>query len=128
VKNRGELKVRLIGVELHFDDLQRGKQFYGDALGFELLDEEEGRYARFDAGERFVCLERKGSESYPSRDKAVVFLEVPNLADAIRCIGEEKIVAKKPLAEGRRRPWAVIHDPEGYNIVLVEAPPQESAA
>jgi predicted enzyme related to lactoylglutathione lyase len=116
-----KLDVRLVGVELYFDDPQQGKQFYSNVIGFELLDEEEGHYARFDAGESLVCLERRGSEPYPSRDKAVLFLEVSNLADAVRCIGEEKIVATKPPGEGRRRPWAALHDPEGYNIVLVEA-------
>jgi len=123
-----KLNARLIGIELYCDDLQQGKQFYGDVLRLDLLDEEEGHHARFGAGESFVCLERKGSESYPSRDKAVVFLEVPNLADAVRSIGEEKIVATKPLGEDRRPPWAALHDAEGYNIVLVEAPQCPSTA
>jgi predicted enzyme related to lactoylglutathione lyase len=121
MQNRDKLNARFIGVELYFDDLQQGKQFYGNVLGLTLLDEEEGHYARFDARKSFVCLERKGTESYPSRDKAVVFLEVSNLADAIRYIGEERIVATEPLGVGRRRPWAALHDPEGYNIVLLEA-------
>ncbi len=121
---RNQLHARLLGIELYFDDLQQGKQFYGNVLGLELLDEEQGHHARFNAGEPFICLERKGSEPYPSHDKAVVFLEVPDLADAIRCIGEEKIVATKPLGEDRGRPWAVLHDPEGYNVVLIEAPPK----
>jgi predicted enzyme related to lactoylglutathione lyase len=122
------LDARLLGIELYFDDLRQGKQFYGNTLGLNLLDEQEGHHARFDAGERFVCLERKGSEPYPSRDKAVVFLEVANLRDAVRHIGEEKIVQMKLDGEGRRRPWAVLHDPEGYNIVLLEALPHTSPA
>jgi catechol 2,3-dioxygenase-like lactoylglutathione lyase family enzyme len=122
MQNQEKLNARLIGVELYFDDLQQGKHFYGNVLGLELLDQEAGHHARFNAGECFVCVERKGSEPYPSRDKAVVFLEVSHLADAVRCIGEEKIIASKPLSEGRRLPWAALHDPEGYNIVLVEAP------
>lgn len=124
--NGDKLNARLIGIELYFDNLQQGKQFYGDALGLDLLDEEEGHHARFNVGESFVCLERKGSESYSSRDKAVVFLEVPNLADAVRSIGEEKIIATKPLGEDCRQPWAALHDPEGYNIVLVETPQRPS--
>jgi predicted enzyme related to lactoylglutathione lyase len=128
MQDRDKPDMRLIGVELYFDDLQQGKEFYSQALGLKLLDEEEGHHARFDAGESFVCLERKRSESYPSRDKAVVFLEVSNLADAVHWIGEEKIVATKPIGEGRRRPWAALHDPEGYNIVLVEAPSRSHAA
>ena len=126
MQTKQKINARLIGVELYSDDLQQGKQFYSTVLGLELLDEEEGHHARFNAGESFVCLERRGTEFYPSRDKAVVFLEVASLADAVRSIGEEKIVAMKPLGEGRRRPWAALHDPEGYNIVLVEAPQHAS--
>ena len=90
-------------------------------LGFDLLDEEAGHYTRFDSGPAFVCLERKGSEPYPSRDKAVIFLEVPDLTAAVASVGREKIVAMKAEGEGRRQPWAVVHDPEGYNVVIVEA-------
>jgi predicted enzyme related to lactoylglutathione lyase len=128
VQNGDKFSTRLVGIELYFDDLQQGKQFYGDVFGLKLLDEVAGHHARFEAGGSFVCLERKGSESYTSRDKAVVFLEVSNLSEAIRHIGEEKIVATKPLGEEGRRPWAAFHDPEGYNIVVVEAPPGSSDA
>jgi predicted enzyme related to lactoylglutathione lyase len=128
MQNSNQFNARLIGVEFYFDDLQQGKQFYGNELKLELLDEEQGHYARFGAGQNFVCLERKGSESYPSRDKAVVFLEVSNLADAVRSVGEERIVALKSLPEGRGRPWAALHDPEGYNIVLIEALPEPITA
>jgi predicted enzyme related to lactoylglutathione lyase len=121
-----KLDARLVGIELYFDDLSKGKQFYGNTLGLDLLDEQEGHHARFNAGESFVCLERKGSESYPSCDKAVVFLEVSNLADAVRSIGEDKVVRMMPHGEGGRRAWAALHDPEGYNIVLIEALPHTS--
>jgi predicted enzyme related to lactoylglutathione lyase len=128
MQNREGLNARLVGVELYFDNLPQGKQFYGSTLGLDLLDEEDGHHVRFNAGDMFVCLERKRSESYPSRDKAVIFLEVPDLAAAVGCVGKEKIVAMEPLGEGRRRPWAALHDPEGYNIVLLEASPGSSTA
>jgi predicted enzyme related to lactoylglutathione lyase len=126
MQNRERINGRLVGVELYFDDLPQGKQFYGGTLGLDLLDEQDGHYARFNAGEMFVCLERKHSESYPSLDKAVIFLEVPDLAAAVACVGKEKIVAMEPDGEGQRRPWAALHDPEGYNIVLLEASPHSS--
>jgi predicted enzyme related to lactoylglutathione lyase len=118
MQSKQKINARLIGLELYFDDLQAGKHFYGETLGLKLLDEEAGHYARFSAGEDFVCLERKGTDSYPSRDKAVVFLEVPSLAEAIRCIGDENTVTIHRAGEGIRRPWAAMQDPEGYSIVL----------
>jgi catechol 2,3-dioxygenase-like lactoylglutathione lyase family enzyme len=70
---------RLVGVELYFDDLVRAKRFYTDTLGLQISDESPGHHAKFDCGAGFVCLERKGSESYRSRDKAFLFFEVVNL-------------------------------------------------
>jgi hypothetical protein len=65
----------------------------------------------FDAGAGFVCLERKGSETYPSSDKAVLFFEVSDLKAAAAAIGEDRMVHIETE-------WAVIHDPEGHNILL----------
>jgi predicted enzyme related to lactoylglutathione lyase len=116
----GKLNVRFIGVELYFEDLKKGMRFYGERFGFRILDEESGHYARYDTLPAFICLERKGSETYPSLDNAVLFLEVPNLLEAVESIGRDLILEMKPAGEGKRRPWAALHDPEGYNIVLLE--------
>ena len=101
------------GVELYFDDLERAKSFYRDVLGLTVADEQPGRHAKFDSGAGFVCLETKGAESYPSKDKAVLFFEVPNISAAIASIGRDRIVQAEPT-------WAVLHDPEGHNILLLQ--------
>ncbi len=117
--------MRLAGVELYFEDLERARHFYIEVLGLKLMDESRGHYARFDGEDRFVCVERKGSENYPSSDKAVIFFEVPDLAAAIARIGAERIVHSEPAAPDATRPgWAVLHDPEGHNVLLLEARPQ----
>jgi predicted enzyme related to lactoylglutathione lyase len=107
------IHAQFIGVELYFEDLERGKKFYQERLGLEMSDEQIGHHAKFDSGAGFVCLERKGAESYPSKDKAVLFFEVPNLKSAIAALGQEKMVQSE--AE-----WAVLHDPEGHNVVLLQ--------
>jgi predicted enzyme related to lactoylglutathione lyase len=60
---------RFAGVELYFSDLKKARSFYADTLGLHISDEDPQRYAKFNTGAGFVCLERKGSESYPSLDK-----------------------------------------------------------
>jgi hypothetical protein len=82
-------------------------------MGLEVSDEEAGHHSKFDSGRGFICLERKGVESYPSKDKAVLFFEVPNLAVAIAAIGEDQLVQ-------REAGWAVLHDPEGHNVLLLQ--------
>jgi predicted enzyme related to lactoylglutathione lyase len=111
---------RLAGVELYFDNLDRAKTFYRDCLGLSLADEEPGHHAKFHGGSSFVCLERKGAENYPSADKAVLFFEVADLNRTIARIGPERILHHEPNPGGRRSAWAVLHDPEGHNILLVE--------
>jgi predicted enzyme related to lactoylglutathione lyase len=112
-----EPKLRFIGVELYFDDLETAKQFYCDTLHLEISHEQLGHYAKFGTDSNFVCLERKRSESYPSLDKAVLFFEVPDLAAVMDAIGKDRIVHSEADSSGRPE-WAVIHDPEGHNVLL----------
>ena len=107
------VNARFLGVELYFDDLNKAKKFYQDSLGLQISDEEVGHHAKFDSGAGFICLERKGVESYPSKDKAVLFFEVSDLASAVATIGEHKFVQLEST-------WAVLHDPEGHNVLLLE--------
>src|SRR5437667_6971894 len=107
------IQARFVGVELYFDNLQVAKKFYSETLNLDLSDEQVGHHAKFESGAGFICLERKGAESYPSKDKAVLFFEVPDLRSAIAAIGKDRLVQ----SEGT---WAVLHDPEGHNILLLE--------
>lgn len=112
---------RLLGVELYFDDLPRAKHFYQQTLGLQLAEEEVGHHAKFDGRSAFICLERKGAESHPSRDKAVIFLEVADLQSTVEAIGVKSFVGFGSQDETGRMLWAVMHDPEGHNILLVQA-------
>jgi len=107
------ISAQLAGVELYFDDLSKAKTFYGEILGLKLADEQPGHHAKFDSGGGFICLEKKGVETYPSKDKAVLFFEVPDLEAAMEAIGRNRVVQS---AAG----WAVLHDPEGHNILLIK--------
>ena len=107
------ISAQLVGIELYFDDLDRAREFYIERLGLEVSEESKGHFAKFDCGSSFLCIEKKGIENYPSRDKAVLFFEVSNLNAAISLIGKERVVQSKPG-------WAVLHDPEGHNILLLQ--------
>ena len=107
-------------MELYFDNLPAAKRFYAEILGLPVTDEVAGHHVQFHADSTFLCLEAKGAEDYPSLDKAVIFLEVPNLRDTVQAIGEARILKQQPAADGRP-PCALLHDPEGHNILLSEA-------
>jgi predicted enzyme related to lactoylglutathione lyase len=119
--SRATPRLRLAGIELYFDDLERAREFYRGTLGLEVKEERAGHFVQFDGGRGFVCLERKGAENYPSQDKAVVFFAVENLAAMLESIGEERIVKSEASGGEGRSPWAVLHDPEGHNVLLLES-------
>jgi predicted enzyme related to lactoylglutathione lyase len=112
-------KLRFVGVEL-----ETAKRFYRDTLQLELSGKQVGHYANFGAGSNFICLERKGSETYPSLDKAVLFFKVSDLSEAIHTIGHNRVLQTGPESGGRPS-WAVIHDPEDHNIVLLQEQERE---
>ena len=107
------IKARFAGVELYFEDLERARRFYEETLGLAVSDEQAEHHVKFDSGAGFICLERKGVESYPSKDKAVLFFEVTDLPAALHAIGPHKLVQSETK-------WAVLHDPEGHNILLLQ--------
>ncbi|MFZ3330266.1 MAG: VOC family protein [Candidatus Acidiferrales bacterium] len=114
-------QLKIVGMELYFDNLTRAKKFYRDTLGLTLANETPGHHAQFSAGNAFLCLERKGAEKYPSADKAVLFFEVPNLAATIKSVGHKRILRHEPKSGQNRQAWAVLHDPEGHNILLLQS-------
>ncbi|MDE3137514.1 MAG: VOC family protein [Acidobacteriota bacterium] len=115
------LHATLAGVELYFDDLERARKFYREVLGLKLQDEQPGHHSQFDTGASFLCLERKAAESYASRDKAVVFLEVDDLAAAVKKIGRKRFVHIESRGKRGGPSWAVMHDPEGHNVLLLNS-------
>ncbi|HEV2402229.1 MAG TPA: hypothetical protein VGS27_35195 [Candidatus Sulfotelmatobacter sp.] len=108
-----EITPRFIGVELYFDKLAEARSFYAQMLRLKVSEEQPGHHCKFDSDAGFICLERKGAESYPSKDKAVLFFEVQDLKAAMSTIGQEKIVHSEDT-------WAVLHDPEGHNVLLLQ--------
>ena len=114
------INARLVGVELYFDDLVAAKNFYEEILGLDIFGEQPGHHAQFNVGQAFLCLEKKGVEDYPSRDKAVIFLEVPNVQAAVEAIWRERFVHVGSGDESPQSPWAILHDTEGHNVLLLE--------
>ena len=79
-------RLQFAGVELYFEDLPKAMKFYAETLGLELSHQRLGHHARFNSDGGFICLERKGVESFPSQDKALIFFEVADLEAAINGI------------------------------------------
>ena len=111
---------RIVGFEIYFDRLSPAKEFYRDVLGLPLTEDVPAHHAKFDTSNVFLCLERKGAESYPSADKAVVFIEVGDLGALIHKLGD-RILQTGSRTSGEAPTWAVLHDPEGHNVVLMQA-------
>ncbi len=58
-------KLRFIGVELYFDDLETAKQFYRDTLHLEISNEQIGHHAKFGADPNFILPGAQGVRILP---------------------------------------------------------------
>ena len=65
--------LRLAGIELYFNDLQTARHFYEEVLGLGLTQQETERFARFDLGNGFLCLEWKGQKTILRKIKRCCF-------------------------------------------------------
>ncbi len=110
-------KVRFVGFELYFDDLERARRFYTMKLGLRTIEQDPTHHVKLAGGDAFLCLERKGVENYPSAQKAVVFVEVPDLQATLAKFDSSEILGRGLKAE---QPWAAIRDPEGYTVLLLQ--------
>jgi catechol 2,3-dioxygenase-like lactoylglutathione lyase family enzyme len=109
------MATRLAGVELYSSDLERSRAFYEQVLSLKVAEEQAGHHVMFTTGEAFLCLERPGVENYPSQDKAVIFLEIDDLGASVSNIGRDRFVKYEPDSG-----WAVLHDPDGHNVLLLQ--------
>jgi len=112
---KGATGARFVGVDLCFDDLRTAKSFYAGVLGLQIAEEQEGHQAEFEGEGGFICLENKGVESYPSKDKALLLFEVEDLQTSIAAIGRERWVR----VENRGRFCTI---PRGTTRSSVESP------
>ena len=110
-------KLRFVGFELYFDDLERARRFYTTKLGLGTIEQDPTHHVKLAGGHAFLCLERKGVENYPSPEKAVVFVEVPDLQAVVAKFDSSEIIGRGLKAE---QPWAAIRDPEGHTVLLLQ--------
>ena len=110
-------KVRFAGFELYLDDLERARCFYTMKLGLRTIEQDPTHHVKLAGGDAFLCLERKGVESYPSAEKAVVFVEVPDLQATVAKFDSSEILGRG-LKEAQ--PWIAIRDPEGHTVLLLQ--------
>ena len=115
------IQPQFIGVELYFDNLEMAKRFYVETLGLEVSEETHQVRTSKCQVRRSVqdsCVwsgKLRGTVAIdPSKDKAdISFIEVPDLGSAIAAIGQDRVVQSE-------RTWAVLHDPEDHNILLLQ--------
>lgn len=115
-------------VMVYTKDVARGLAFYRDLLGFKLIEEYPGGYARLRSpgGKTTLALHLvdPGMKMDPKREGLRLYFEVRNL-EAF-CKGLEKKGVK--FRQGPKlMPWgwrhAYLHDPDGHEISLYWAGP-----
>jgi lactoylglutathione lyase len=123
-------------VVLVVTDLDRSLEFYAGTLGLP-LGHRSGQYAQFDTGRtRLALYQREAMAATLGRnlgrpDPGAPGFELGFKVRDIDAAFEELLAAgAEPVSRPVDRPWgqrtAYIHDPDGYLIELVDAPPTAS--
>jgi catechol 2,3-dioxygenase-like lactoylglutathione lyase family enzyme len=101
----------------HVRDLDKGRKFYRDALGFtETYFDDEGRWAKLRHGQMEIGL----AEGEPQEDGGVAHVEVPDVkAEAERLRGEGIEIGVVFELHGEMRLLDVF-DPDGNRIQLAQ--------
>jgi predicted enzyme related to lactoylglutathione lyase len=109
---------------LRVGDLARSRLFYEDVLGLRV-------YREYGAGGRVTGVVyflgggflELTSGDHPSPDGAILWLQVPNVADEQERLVAAGVTVLKPAA---RMPWGLIElwveDPDGTELRIVEVP------
>ena len=106
-----------VGVELYFEDLERAKEFYLDTLGPRISDEQPVTRPSSVLMPRLSAWKQKGPSPIPPAIRPCFSFEVPDPPAAVTAIGQHCSARSQPR-------WAVLHDPEGHNILLLPAGPK----
>lgn len=114
----------LSSVTIHALDLDLSRQFYGEWLDLELLEEAEGKHLRFRAGAVELRVER---EEMPAPRRAGGVREEPALSFAVRGLEAAFLALLRKGVKVKHRPtggpdgrFASVYDPDGHEVVLRE--------
>jgi len=108
-------------VELYFDDLEAAKRFYQETSASTFFTSSPGiTYSLKPAGHSYAWRRREWKNTLPAI-KPCIFLEVADVRSAGERLGKEKVVHFDVGNAHGGSPWAVLHDPEGQNVLLLQA-------
>jgi predicted enzyme related to lactoylglutathione lyase len=101
-------------------DMERSATFYRDVLGLKMLFKQEN-WSQFDAGNILIGLHPEGEEVKVSPSTGMSFGIYVD--DITRAVSELKRRGGRLAIEPRNEPfgrWALLQDPDGYNIQIIE--------
>lgn len=108
---------------IHVADLTRSVQFYRDQLGL-TLTVETSEWAEFRVGEDRLALEADGGANPPRPPTAAgrvsISFEVDDVVEAHEILRAAGVSFARPPAEQEFGMLAVLNDPDGHEIMLLE--------
>jgi catechol 2,3-dioxygenase-like lactoylglutathione lyase family enzyme len=113
---------RVALIIIHVSDLRRSVQFYRDRLGLTLVAE-SSEWAEFRVGEDRLALEADVEASgRPSQaaGRVSISFEVDDVVEAHEILSAAGVVFDRRPAEQEFGMLAVLSDPDGHEIMLLE--------
>lgn len=106
-------------------DMKRARSFYEDVLGLKLSEEMMGgRWVEYSLGNNTLAIANVGPAWRPADQGTGAALEVENFDDAIEWLKNRKVTFATEPFESPCCRMAIIHDPDGNQIVIHKLKPE----
>jgi len=103
-------------------DLAGSLRFWVDQLGFPITEQEAGHFFIVDAGGLRLCVDTEDGDIHrKGGTDPVIGLKVASLVETLHGLEGRGVRAEKGPVAGARGAWAVIRDPDGRAVILMEA-------
>ena len=106
-------------------DMKRAREFYEGVLGLKVSEEMMGgKWVEYDLGNNTLAIASVGEQWLPSDQGTGAALEVDNFDEAIRFLKDRQVVFAVEPFESPCCRMAIIHDPDGNQIVIHKLKPE----
>jgi predicted enzyme related to lactoylglutathione lyase len=103
-------------------NLASARKFWVEQLGFSITEQGPHRWFEIDAGGLRLRMDlQESNEILPTEPDPVIGLKVRSVEIALSSLAARGITEQAELLSGEMGRYAVIHDPDGRAIVLMEA-------
>jgi catechol 2,3-dioxygenase-like lactoylglutathione lyase family enzyme len=102
------------------EDLERARDFWVNALGFPVTEEQVGRFFIVNAGGLRLCVDLADETHQAGSSDPIIGFEVTSLQPTLDALAKQGIKRECEPVATTKGAWTEIRDPDGRIVILTE--------